>query len=65
MSPNSLYAAVAKVAAAVERNERSWRRDFWGTSFSIIAILRRLEVLNAALDSVNLVGNERLRNSHG
>jgi hypothetical protein len=61
LSPDSLYAAVsrvascrgaecAKIAGRFLRDFMRYHRDF-----------RRLETLNAALDSVNLVGNEKLR----
>ncbi|HXY47817.1 MAG TPA: hypothetical protein VEI01_00100 [Terriglobales bacterium] len=61
LSPHSLYAAVsrvascrgaecAKIAGRFLRDFLRYHRDF-----------RRLEILNAALDSVNLVGTEKLR----
>jgi hypothetical protein len=61
MSPNSLYAAVAKVAACRGAERAKLAARFLGDFFQYHRDLRRLEVLNAALDSVNLVGNERLR----
>jgi hypothetical protein len=61
LSPASLYAAVGKVAGCrgAERAKVAARflRDFSHYHRD----LRRLEVLNAALDSVNLVGTEKLR----
>jgi hypothetical protein len=61
LNPNSLYGAVAKVASC-----RGWERSkvaarFLGDFFHYHRDLRRLEILNAALDSVNLVPNERLQ----
>src|SRR3954468_17725208 len=61
VSPNSLYAAVAKVAACRGAERAKLAARFLGDFFQYHRDLRRLEVLNAALDSVNLVGNERLR----
>jgi len=61
LSPASLYAAVGKVAGCrgAERAKVAARflRDFSHYHRD----LRRLEVLNAALDSINLVGTEKLR----
>jgi len=61
LSPDSLYAAVGKVAdcRGVERAKIAARflQDF----FHYHRDLRRLETVNAALDSVNLVANEKLR----
>src|SRR3984957_10168293 len=61
LSPASLYAAVGKVAGCrgAERAKVAARflRDF----SQYHRDLRRLEALNAALDSVNLVGTEKLR----
>jgi hypothetical protein len=61
LTPNSLYGAVAKVATC-----RGWERSkvaarFLGDFFHYHRDLRRLEILNAALDSVNLAQNERLQ----
>jgi hypothetical protein len=61
VSPNSLYAAVAKVAACRGAERAKLAARFLGDFFQYHRDLRRFEVLNAALDSVNLVGNERLR----
>ena len=61
LSPNSLSAAVGKVASCsgAERNRVAARflQDF----LRYHRDLRRLETLNGALDTVNLVANERLR----
>jgi hypothetical protein len=61
LSPNSLYAAVAKVASCRGAERAKLAARFLGDFFNYHRDLRRLEVLNAALDSVNLVGNERLQ----
>ena len=61
LSPNSLYAAVAKVASCRGAERAKVAARFLGDFFHYHRDLRRLEVLNAALDSVNLVGNERLQ----
>ena len=61
LSPNSLYAAVAKVASCRGAERAKVAARFLGDLFHYHRDLRRLEVLNAAMDSVNLVGNERLQ----
>ena len=61
LSPNSLYAAVAKVATCRGAERAKVAARFLGDFFHYHRDLRRLEILNAALDSVNLVGNERLQ----
>lgn len=61
LSPNSLYAAVAKVASCRGAERAKVAARFLGDFFHYHRDLRRLEVINAALDSVNLVGNERLQ----
>ncbi len=61
LSPNSLYAAVAKVAACRGAERAKVAARFLGDFFHYHRDLRRLEILNASLDSVNLVGNERLQ----
>jgi class 3 adenylate cyclase len=61
LSPNNLYTAVAKVAACRGAERAKVAARFLGDFFHYHRDLRRLEVLNAALDSVNLVGNERLQ----
>jgi class 3 adenylate cyclase len=61
LSPASLYAAVSKVASCrgAERNKVAAR--FLADFCHYHRDLRRLEVLNGALDSVNLVPNERMQ----
>jgi class 3 adenylate cyclase len=61
ISPNSLYAAVAKVAACRGAERAKVAARFLADFFHYHRDLRRLEVLNGALDSVNLVPNERLQ----
>jgi len=61
LSPSSLYAGVAKVASCRGAERAKVAARFLGDFFHYHRDLRRLEVLNAALDSVNLVGNERLQ----
>jgi class 3 adenylate cyclase len=61
LSPNSLYAGVAKVASCRGAERAKVAARFLGDFFHYHRDLRRLEVLNAALDSVNLVGNGRLQ----
>lgn len=61
LSPNSLYTAVAKVAGCRGAERAKVAARFLADFFHYHRDLRRLEVLNAALDSVNLVGNERLQ----
>ena len=61
LSPNSLYAGVAKVASCRGAERAKVAARFLADFFHYHRDLRRLEVLNAALDSVNLVGNERLQ----
>jgi class 3 adenylate cyclase len=60
-SPNSLYAAVAKVATCRGAERAKVAARFLADFFHYHRDLRRLEVLNGALDSVNLVPNERLQ----
>jgi len=61
LSPNSLYAAVAKVASCRGAERAKVAARFLGDFFQYHRDLRRLEVTNATLDSVNLVANERLQ----
>ncbi len=61
LSPSSLYAAVAKVASCRGAERAKVAARFLGDFFQYHRDLRRLEVLNGALDSVNLVSNERLQ----
>jgi len=61
LSPNSLYAAVAKVAACRGTERAKVAARFLGDFFHYHRDLRGLETLNGALDSVNIVPNERLQ----
>jgi class 3 adenylate cyclase len=61
LSPNNLYAAVAKVATCRGAERAKVAARFLADFFHYHRDLRRLEVLNGALDSVNLVPNERLQ----
>src|SRR5947209_10493707 len=61
LSLNSLYAAVAKVASCRGAERAKVAARFLADFFHYHRDLRRLEILNAALDSVNLVSNERLQ----
>ena len=61
LSPNNLYAGVAKVASCRGAERAKVAARFLADFFHYHRDLRRLEVINAALDSVNLVGNERLQ----
>ncbi len=61
LSPNSLYAAVAKVASCRGAERAKVAARFLADFFHYHRDLRRLEILNGALDSVNLVPNERLQ----
>jgi hypothetical protein len=61
LSPNSLYAAVAKVASCRGAERAKVAARFLGDFFHYHRDLRRLETLNASLDLVNLVPNERLQ----
>jgi hypothetical protein len=61
LSPTSLYAAVAKVASCRGAERAKVAARFLADFFHYHRDLRRLEIVNSALDSVNLVGNERLQ----
>jgi class 3 adenylate cyclase len=61
LSPTSLYTAVAKVASCRGAERAKLAARFLQDLFHYHRDLRRLEILNAALDSVNLASNERLR----
>ncbi len=61
LSPTSLYSAVAKVAACRGGERAKVAARFLGDFFHYHRDLRRLEILNSALDSVNLAANERLQ----
>ena len=61
LSLNNLYAGVAKVASCRGAERAKVAARFLADFFHYHRDLRRLEVITAALDSVNLVGNERLQ----
>lgn len=61
LSLSSLHAGVAKVASCRGAEREKVAARFLADFFHYHRDLRRLEVLNAALDSVNLVSNERLQ----
>jgi class 3 adenylate cyclase len=61
LSPNSLYAAVGKVASCRGSERAKVAARFFQDFSHYHRDLRRLETLNSALDSVNLIGNEKLR----
>ncbi|HKH98913.1 MAG TPA: hypothetical protein VJ999_07385 [Candidatus Sulfotelmatobacter sp.] len=61
LSPNSLYAAVAKVASCRGAERAKVAARFLGDFFHYHRDLRGLETLNAAQDAVNLVPNERMQ----
>jgi class 3 adenylate cyclase len=61
LSPNSLYAAVGKVAGCRGSERAKVAARFLQDFFQYHRDLRRLETLNAALDSVNLANNEKVR----
>jgi class 3 adenylate cyclase len=61
LSPSSLYAAVAKVASCRGAERAKVAARFLADFFHYHRDLRRLEILNTALDSVNLAVNERLQ----
>jgi class 3 adenylate cyclase len=61
LSPNSLYAAVAKVAGCRGAERAKVAARFLQDFSAYHRDLRRLETLNAALDTVNLVNTDKLR----
>ncbi len=61
LSPASLYAAVAKVAACRGAERARIAARFLQDFSHYHRDLRRLETLNAALDSVNVVATDKLR----
>ena len=61
LSPNSLYAAVGKVAGCRGAERAKVAARFLQDFSQYHRDLRRLETLNAALDSVNVVSTEKLR----
>jgi hypothetical protein len=60
LSPNSLYAAVGKVAGCRGAERAKVASRFLQDFSQYHRDLRRLETLNAALDSVNVVSSEKL-----
>lgn len=60
-SPASLYTAVSKVASCRGAERSKVAARFMADFFFYHRDLRRLETLNASLDSINLAGNERLQ----
>jgi class 3 adenylate cyclase len=61
LSPTSLYAAVAKVAGCRGTERAKVATRFFQDFSHYHRDLRRLETLNAALDSVNLISTDKLR----
>jgi hypothetical protein len=61
LSPNSLYAAVGKVVGCRGAERAKVAARFLQDFSQYHRDLRRLETLNAALDSVNVVSTEKLR----
>lgn len=61
LSPASLYAAVGKVASCRGTERSKVAARFLQDFLRYHRDLRRLETLNAALDTVNLVANDRIR----
>jgi hypothetical protein len=61
LSPSSLYAAVGKVAGCRGAERAKVAARFLQDFSQYHRDLRRLEALNAALDSVNVVSSEKLR----
>src|SRR6202167_149050 len=61
LSPTSLYAAVGKVAACRGAERAKVAARFLQDFSHYHRDLRRLEKLNSVLDSINLVGTDRLR----
>ena len=61
LGARSLQTAVEKVANSRGADRAKMAARFLGDLMRYHRDLRRLEVLNAALDSVNLIGNEKMR----
>jgi class 3 adenylate cyclase len=61
LSPTSLYAAVGKVAGCRGTERAKVATRFFQDFSHYHRDLRRLETLNAALDSVNLISTDKLR----
>jgi hypothetical protein len=58
---DNLYAAMARVTCCREAERAKVARRFLRDFLCYHRDLRRLEALNGALDSVNLIGNEKMR----
>jgi class 3 adenylate cyclase len=61
ISPNSLYTAIARVAGCRGAERAKIAARFLADFLLYHRDLRRFETLNSALDSLNLIGNERLQ----
>lgn len=61
LSSNSFYAAIGRVVACRGAEREKIAGRFLGDFMRYHRDLRRLEALNSALDSINLIGNEKLR----
>jgi hypothetical protein len=61
LSVNSLYGAVARVASCRGADRAKIAGRFLGDFLRYHRDMRRLETLNSALDSINLIGNPSLR----
>jgi hypothetical protein len=61
LSPNSLYAAVAKVAGCRGSDRARVAGRFLRDFIRYHRDMRRLEILNGTLDSINLIANDKLR----
>jgi class 3 adenylate cyclase len=61
LSPQSLYAAVDRVANCRGADRAKMAARFLRDFLCYHRDLRRLETLNGALDSANLIGNDRMR----
>jgi len=64
-SPNNLYTAVGRVASCRGADRARFAGRFLRDFLRYHRDLRRLEILNATLDSVNLIGSEKLRQLSG
>jgi hypothetical protein len=60
-SPDGLYAAMSRVASCRSSERAKMAARFLRDFLSYHRDLRRLEALNAVLDSANLIGNEKMR----
>jgi class 3 adenylate cyclase len=61
LSANSLYAAVGKVASCRGADRAKIAGRFLSDFLRYHRDMRRLEMLNSVLDSINLIGNAKLR----